>query len=93
MGYYIQTPGHSIGKAEVLTKEHGAIGIPRPEFFNDIPSDMGLLCIVNNFAFEAVAYCYDEREFQAFTDPKDTRPKIWLIMEKTKAEEMSGFKR
>jgi len=90
MGYYIETPGHTLGKGQIIVKEHGAVVIQRPASYSDIPEDMALICVVHNFLFEAVAYCYDEQEFNAFNDPSDSRLKTWLMMDKKKAEKLTG---
>jgi hypothetical protein len=90
MGYYIQGP--TKGKATQLTM-FGATSIPCPKRFEDIPSDKALICIVDNGAFEAAAYCFSECEFKAFSRCDDPRPKQWMIMDKASAEKASGYKR
>jgi hypothetical protein len=39
-----------------------------------------LICVVNNGAFAAAGYCYNEREFEAFNQPSDDRLKKWFIL-------------
>lgn len=91
MGFYIQTPGHSHDKARVLCSEFGAVRIDKPDNFEDVAKENGLLCVVDNGVFEAVGFCFDAREFIDFCNPTDIRPKVWLLMDRKKAEKLSGF--
>jgi hypothetical protein len=80
MGYYLQAPSNH-NKADFLCKEHGGRVITLVEassIMNDPNSDCAVVCVVNNGIFEAAAYCYNIQEFHQFSDPLDTRPKIWL---------------
>ena len=91
MGFYIET-GSPLGKANALVEKFGAEVIPQPTSFSEVPEGKGLISVVNNQGmFEAAGYCYNEREFEAFTHPTDTRPKTWLLMDKDIAEKESGF--
>jgi hypothetical protein len=92
VGYYIQARC-TIGKADMICEEHGAVKIPQPKSFKDIPESSGLICVVSNGPFEAAGFCYNEREFEEFASPKDTRPKTWITMDRSKAEKLSGFER
>ena len=91
MGYYIQTPGQNTGKAQYIIDNFGGVAIPQPLSFSEVPENKGLVSVVGNPWFEAAAYCYDPGEFEAFTQPDDLRPKTWLLLDKSKAEELSGF--
>lgn len=76
MGYYINEtsdgkPLPAVGKAKALI-EDGAKMVA-PEFQEN------LVCVVDNMFFEAAGYCYSEQEFRVFNDPRDTRPKVWLV--------------
>lgn len=96
MGFYIQTPGQNIDKADRLVQEYGAKIIPCPTSYDQILEDnynKAYICVVSNGSFEAAAYCYDEEEFIEFTNPRDIRPKIWVVMDKKLAEELSGYNR
>ena len=78
MGFYINQnskgqPLPAKGKAHALLQD-GAI-IVAPEF------QPNLVCVVRNPMFDAAGYCYDKDEFNAWTDPEDPRPKIWLVYE------------
>lgn len=91
MGSYLQTSAQ-FDKANYLVEEDDAEIINQPMQFIDIASDRALICVVNNGPFEAAAYCFDAEEFKDFTLEEDKRPKTWLTMDKTKAEELSGYK-
>ncbi len=90
MGYYIET-GTNHGKADVLVEKHGAVKIPCPKSYGDIPDNLGLVCVVDNIYFEAAAYCYSEREFVEFNNASDPRRRQWLLMDKILAKQLSGF--
>jgi hypothetical protein len=55
---------------------------PKP---STLPSDKALICVVENFMFDAAGYCFDDREFEAFDVP-DGRYKTWLVMDKEVVE-------
>ena len=93
MGYYIETPGQHFNKVETICKAYGAVVVEEPKSFSDVSDDTAIICVVRNQLFEAVGYCYSEREFEEFRDPTDPRFRKWLLMDKKKAEELSGFKR
>jgi len=88
MGFYIEDPAN--GKAKFIETKYDGMIIPQPTSFDKVPESMALICVVDNGSFEAAGYCFDEREFGAFTHP-DPRHKTWLLMNKKKAEELSGF--
>ena len=48
-----------------------------------------LVCVVENFGFDAAAFAYSEREMQEFLTP-DGRNKTWLIV--PDADKLSGYK-
>ena len=89
MGYYVQGPAHR--KADFIMKNYDAMKVTLPEAKEAVIEGMGVICVVDNGAFEAAAFCYNEQEFNAFNDPSDNRPKTWLIMDRKKAEELSKF--
>lgn len=81
MGMYINEnskgqPLPTIGKANALL-EDGAKETTA-EFQEN------LICVVSNEYFDAASYIYSEKEFEAFTQPGDHRPKRWLIYSKAK---------
>lgn len=90
MGYYIQTSGH-FNKAKAIAEAYnGTVLSTPPSTFTDIPEDKALIIVVRNAMFEAAAYAYDDREFEAFTDPDDERPKQYVLIDKETAEIASG---
>ena len=91
MGYYIQTPLRKQKAAQLCAANKEAAVIPQPRSFADVSMTLGLICIVDNGPFEAACFCHNEREFLDFLDPTDPRPKVWLIMNRRKAEIQSGF--
>jgi len=89
MGYYIQVPAHK-DKAQQIVKLYGGRIIPYPLAFEDVPAHEALICVVDNGLFEAAAFCYDQDEFQAFSYP-DGRPRVWVVIDRKKACELSGY--
>lgn len=91
MGYYIEVPQHK-GKAQQIIDLHGARWSPDVPSFKDIKEDEAIICVVDNGPFEAAAFVYNEDELAEFARP-DGRPKYWLIMDRAKAEELTGYGR
>lgn len=89
MGFYIQGP--TTGKADFLIREMHGVEIPQPTSFSSIPEDKALICVVRNPVFDAAGFCYDEREFIAFTSETDYRPKRWIVIDKNIAKKESGY--
>jgi hypothetical protein len=92
MGYYINSTGHEPlpngkGKADFLIQSGIAKEIPKGE----LKFQPNLVCVVENFLFDAVAYAYSEQEMLEFANPDDHRPKRWLIVEN--ADVLSGYKK
>lgn len=92
MGYYIQTPS-SFDKATQICALYDGKQIDKPKSFEQIPEDKALIVVVQNGFFDAAGYAYDEREFKAFTEPDDSRPKSFVLIDKEKAKKLSGFER
>lgn len=93
MGYYIETNGVK-NKADYIVKNYSGTKIIRPSNFGDaIAPDEVLIVVVDNEPFEAAAVIYDAGEFEAFVnDQDDFRPKQFVIMDKKKAFELSGYR-
>jgi hypothetical protein len=89
MGYYIQTES-TFGKARSLILNHKAVRISEPNSFAEVPANKGLICVVDNYMFEAAGFCYSESEFRTFASP-DGREKIWLLMDLELAKKLSGY--
>ncbi len=95
MGYYIETPQNR-GKAEYIIGAHGAREVSIDEAEDAVKNGEGVVCVVNNGAWEAAGFVYSLHEFQAF-DPRfpnsnDSRPRKWLVMDLAKAKELSGYR-
>tara|TARA_Y100000310_G_scaffold128314_1_gene127494 strand:+ start:1790 stop:2080 length:291 start_codon:yes stop_codon:yes gene_type:complete len=94
MGYYIntETATSSTGKAKDLMDNHDAIMISDPENFVAVVDHFhALVCVIGNGLFDAAALIYSQGEFEAFSDPNDHRPKVWLLMDREKAHKMAGY--
>ena len=90
MGYYIETPWPK-NKANLICEAvKDAVIIDEPKKFSDIPSEYGLICVVDNGPFEAAAFCYNEREFEEFTRQDDPRPRKWVMMDRVVAEKLAS---
>ena len=90
MGFYIETKT-STNKAENLVNDYNGTIISKPKSFDQIPEDKALIVVIDNNFFEAAGYAFDEKEFQAFTEPSDPRFKQFVLMDKQKAQESSGY--
>jgi len=62
----------ALGKADVLIKD-GAVEQKEPHYVHNRS-----VCVVNNGLFDAAAFAFDEREFDAFLNDGSGRPKRWL---------------
>lgn len=92
MGYYIEAPSNH-GKAEYLVRTHGGerLVIP-PATMEEIPEGKALIVVIDNMIFEAAGFAHDQRELDAFTkNPRDPRPREYVIMDRALAEKLSGF--
>ena len=90
MGYYIQTKT-PFAKVNVLVNEFGGAQVSLPTSFEGVPKEKALICVVVNSSFEAAALIYSRGEYDEFTQLDDTRPKSWVLMDRDKAHELSGF--
>jgi len=91
MGYYIETPGFNQGKAEIIAKEHGgkivSFSVAKVEM-ND--PNKAVIIVVSNAMFEAAAFAYDMKEFNAFTQTYgDNKPKKFVILPRKIAKELT----
>ena len=92
MGYYIQTPGLLKGKAQYIVEHFGGRMMDKaPESLELLLDNEALICVVGNGLFESAAFCYNGGELANFSRPEDRRPKWWLVMNKKRAEELTGF--
>ena len=82
MGFYLDVPEP---KAEYLYEHAKGIHLDaEPDSFADVPKDQLLICVVDNFTFEAAGICFDEKELQRFTE-HDGRPREWLTIPREEA--------
>jgi|HubBroStandDraft_3_1064219.scaffolds.fasta_scaffold244050_3 hypothetical protein len=93
MGYYIQTNGNKNKAQTIAAKYKGEIWNVPPTNYAAIPDGKALIVVVDNGPFEAAGFCYDENEFEVFTDPRDDRFKEYVIIGRQDAEIASNYKR
>lgn len=91
MGYYIQTDGVKNKAAYIVQHHDGQQLLEAPDSFEDIPEGKALIVVVDNRVFEAAGLCYSQGEFEAFTDPRDTRNKQYVLLDKQLAHRLSGY--
>lgn len=89
MGRYIQTSAPK-GKAKEIVEKHNGVMVLQPASLAEVDEDVALIVVVDNGPFEAAAYAYTQREFEAFTDPTDFRPKQFVLIPKVVAEQLAG---
>lgn len=83
MGYYVNLPDI----AEFIDQNSVRITQSDAErFFNAAydfydPSKV-VICAVDNYVFFAYAIAYSAEEFKAFSQPSDSRPKYWFLIDK-----------
>lgn len=92
MGYYIET-GKNRSKAKFLIDNYQAKEVSLEKAREEFDGDHDTVCVVDNPAmgFEAAGFAFDRRELEAFSSPKDYRPKTWLQMPKSVAARMSNY--
>lgn len=90
MGYYINTTSNH-GKAEIIARELNGKILPECPAWGSWPEDKALIVVVDNGLFEAAGYAYSKSEYEAFTEPFDTRPKQYLLINREDAELHSGM--
>lgn len=89
MGYYIEGPTKGKAKyivdnfnGEIVMYSHAHAVIRKP--------NVAVIIVLDNGPFEAAGYAYDEDEFHAFTLAMDNRPKTFILMNRSKANELTG---
>lgn len=91
VGYYIETPVAQ-AKAAWLVGNDKASPCPHPPgSISELDEDHILVCVVENGPFDAAGVCHNDRELERFNDPRDLRPKTWLVMERGVALEMAPW--
>ena len=90
MGYYIQGPRS--GKASMIVANHGGVLVDEPPEYHEIPKGQALICVVDNGMFDAAAFAYSKKELAAFQLPHDKRHKLWVLMDRELAVNLTGYK-
>jgi len=86
MGLYLEPEGNKLEWLKKNAEELSpTIYIPIKYDFSSIPKDKVLVCLVDNYIFQAAGVAYDEREFIEFNSPDDDRPKTWFLIDREKA--------
>jgi len=91
MGWYIQVPEKK-DKAKQLVELHDANIVSQEQAklaIEDLSKAVIVVC--DNGPFEAAGFACDDKEFEAFTQPSDRRPKQFLIMDRDLVKKLSGY--
>ena len=92
MGF--QIPGPTRGKVQHFVEVYQAVVLDRPpRNFRDIPDRQALICVVDSVQYEVARYAFSQQEFSLIDDRSDFRKRTWLLMDKTTANQVSGFGR
>lgn len=75
MGYYVNPPDNT--KEQWLADNGREVVEPTSPL---APPGFLFVCLVDNGPFTAAAVCYDDREYSAFADPSDRRPRRWFMV-------------
>lgn len=92
MGAYVNPPNQS--KEEWL--EENGVQISRgaakriSNNIEDGPTEELAVCLVDNGPFKAAGICFEPREFEAFSQPDDHRPKKWFKANIEDLKKVSG---
>lgn len=98
MGYYVQVPEHK-GKVKQICElydgqefSYGGMRQPTVEDFRHAKeNNWALICVIDNGAFEAAGFAYDEMEFKEFAGDMSGRPKEWVVLDWNRAVELTGY--
>ena len=92
MGF--QIPGPTTGEVQHFIDTYQAVVLDRPpRNFSEIPNHQALICVVDTIQYEIASYAFSKQEFSRLDDRSDFRKRTWLLMDKTKANQVSGFGR
>jgi hypothetical protein len=90
MGF--QIPGPTKGKVEYLVDMYQAVVLRRsPHDFDKIPDHQAIICVIDTLQYEIASYAYSQQELSLLDDRSDFRKRTWLLMDKAKANQLSGF--
>jgi hypothetical protein len=59
--------------------------------FDKVPEDQAIICVIDTIRYEVASYAYSRQEFSLLDDHSDFRKRTWLLMDKAKANQVSGF--
>lgn len=80
------------GKTKFLRDNYEAIPCTKAEALEALNDpDLAVICVVLCPTHEAAGFAFNSLEFEVFTFPGDLRPKDWLVMDRTKAKELTGY--
>ena len=90
MGFYVQGP--PLGKAKFIEQNYSGILATKSQA-EKMLSEMskGVIVVVNNGPFEAAAFAFNKKEFDDFHGPNDYRTKQYVIIDRTKACELTKY--
>ena len=91
MGFYIEVPKNK-DKAQQIVELYGGQIVLSPPSFEDITPNDAIICVVDNGIYEAAGFAFDQEELLRFSIP-DGRLRMWVIMDRKKACELTGYKR
>lgn len=91
MGYYINTDAPFM-KGLYIVSNHGGKFVSKDEAQRAMDEGKGVVAVVDNGFFEAAGFCFNQQEFEAFTQPTDHRRKQFVVMDRQLAEKLSGYK-
>lgn len=96
MGYYIQTDCNK-GKADEIIAKHGGreVGVGEAKECLASAAEAPIL-ILDNGPFEAACFLHSAEEFEYFQREAaggDHRPRRFVVMDRTKCEQLAGYVR
>lgn len=90
MGFYIEVPENK-GKAQQIVELHGGRIVHYAPTFDDIAASDAIICVIDSGPFEAAAFCYNQDELEYMRTGLRGRPATWVIMDRMKACELTGY--
>jgi len=88
MTLYLDLP-HGTGKLAQLTSLAGTeiLSAP-PRGLDEVPTGKALICVADMGSYEAPGYIISEKDFANWTEPADSTPKTWLLIDQQVADEL-----
>ncbi len=93
MGYYVAIDAPHGKAATIVAAEESAKLASLTEASRAMKDPaLGVVVVVNNGAFEAAGFAFNQAEFDHFTtNPEDDRPKEFVVMARYRAAFLSGY--